>query len=141
MTVRTAIFKDRVAGVVTIRKLNLAGDQQTDFRVHGGSAMAVYAYPAEHYDYWRKQLRDLSLCWGAFGENLTIDGLSEDALCTGDLLRLGTAVLQVTHPACPVTNLNSDSTATTCQTIPGEWPEWILLFGCQARICWGGINS
>jgi MOSC domain-containing protein YiiM len=101
ITVQTAIFKEPVAGVVAIRDLNLAGDQQADLRVHGGSGKAVYAYPAEHYDYWRKQLPDLSLSWGAFGENLTTEGLSEDALCIGDLFRVGSAVLQVTQPRMP----------------------------------------
>jgi MOSC domain-containing protein YiiM len=86
---------------VAIRELNLAGDQQADLTVHGGSDKAVYAYPAEHYVYWRKQLPDVSLSWGAFGENLTTDGLWEDTLCVGDLLRVGSAVLQVTQPRMP----------------------------------------
>jgi MOSC domain-containing protein YiiM len=70
IAVQTAIFKEPVAGDVAIRELNLAGDQQADLTVHGGSEKAVYAYPAEHYEYWRKQLPDFSLAWGAFGENL-----------------------------------------------------------------------
>ncbi len=101
ITVQTAIFKEPVAGAVAIRELNLAGDLQADLRVHGGSEKAVYAYPAEHYDYWRKQLSGFSLSWGAFGENLTTEGLSEDTLCIGDLLRVGSAVLQVTQPRMP----------------------------------------
>ena len=101
ITVQTAIFKEPVAGTVAIRELNLAGDQQADLAVHGGSQKAVYAYPAEHYEYWRKQLSDVSLSWGAFGENLTTSGLREDTLCIGDLLRVGSAVLQVTQPRMP----------------------------------------
>jgi len=101
VTVRTAIFKEPVAGAVAIRGLNLTGDQQADLTVHGGSDKAVYAYPAEHYEYWRKQLPDVSLSWGAFGENLTTDALWEDTLCVGDLLRVGSAVLQVTQPRMP----------------------------------------
>ena len=101
MTVQTAIFKEPVAGAVAIRELNLAGDQQADLTVHGGSEKAVYAYPAEHYEYWRKQLSDVSLSWGAFGENLTTGGLREDTLCIGDLLRVGSAVLQITQPRMP----------------------------------------
>ena len=100
-TVQTAIFKEPVAGAVAIRELNLAGDQQADLAVHGGSKKAVYAYPAEHYEYWRKQLADVSLLWGAFGENLTTVGLSEDMLSIGDVLRVGSAVLQVTQPRMP----------------------------------------
>ena len=51
MTVQTGIFKDPVDRPVTIRKLNLDGDQQADLTVHGGAEKAVYAYPAEHYEY------------------------------------------------------------------------------------------
>ena len=101
ITVRTAIFKVPVAGTVAIRELNLAGDQQADLTVHGGSEKAVYVYPIEHYEYWRKQLPDVSFSWGAFGENLTTEGLSEDTLCIGDLLRAGSAILQVTQPRMP----------------------------------------
>jgi MOSC domain-containing protein YiiM len=101
ITVRTAIFKEPVAGTVGIRKLNLAGDQQADLTVHGGSEKAVYAYPAEHYEYWRKQLPDVVLSWGAFGENLTTEGLGEDTLCIGDLLRVGSATLRVAQPRMP----------------------------------------
>jgi len=76
----------------------LAGDQQVDLTVHGGSEKAVYAYPAEHYEYWRKQLSDVSLLWGVFGENLTTEGLREETLCIGDVLKVGSAVLQI-YPA------------------------------------------
>src|SRR6516225_3145171 len=98
ITVQTAIFKEPVAGAVTIRELNLAGDQQADLTVHGGLEKAVYAYPAEHYEYWRKQLSDVSLLWGVFGENLTTEGLREETLCIGDVLKVGSAVLQI-YPA------------------------------------------
>ena len=101
MTVQTSIFKEPVVGAVTIRELNLAGDQQADLTVHGGPDKAVYAYPVEHYEYWRKQLPDVSFSWGAFGENLTTEGLSEDTVCIGDLLGAGSAVLQVTQPRMP----------------------------------------
>ena len=101
ITVQTAIFKEPVVGAVAIRKLNLARDQQADLTVHGGSEKAVYVYPVEHYEYWRKQLPDVSFLWGAFGENLTTEGLSEDKVCIGDLLRAGSAILQVTQPRMP----------------------------------------
>ena len=101
ITVRTAIFKKPVAGTLAIRQLNLAGDQQADLTVHGGPAKAIYAYPVEHYEYWRKQLPDVSFSWGVFGENLTTEGLSEDTLCIGDIVRAGSAILQVTQPRMP----------------------------------------
>lgn len=100
-TVRTGIFKSPVAGAVMIDKLNLEGDAQADLSVHGGEAKAVYAYPAEHYEYWRKQLPGVSLFWGNFGENLTTQGLLEDAICIGDKVKLGSAVLMVTQPRMP----------------------------------------
>jgi MOSC domain-containing protein YiiM len=61
----------------------------------------VYAYPAEHYDYWRKELPGVPLWWGDFGENLTTQGLQEDSLFIGDHLRIGSAVLKVTQPRMP----------------------------------------
>ncbi len=101
MTVQTAIFKEPVDGPVTIGKLNLAGDKQADLTVHGGSDKAVYAYPAEHYEYWRQELPEVLFSWGKFGENLTTEGLGEDTLCIGDRLRVGSAVLTVTQPRMP----------------------------------------
>jgi MOSC domain-containing protein YiiM len=101
MNVQTAIFKEPVVGPVAISKLNLAGDQQADLTVHGGPDKAVYAYPAEHYDYWRTELPDVPLSWGAFGENLTTQGLQEDSLFIGDHLRVGSAVLRITQPRMP----------------------------------------
>ena len=101
MTIRTAIFKEPVDGPVMINKLNLAGDGQADLTVHGGEEKAVYAYPSEHYEYWRQQLPDVSFSWGMFGENFTTEGLSEDELGVGDRLSIGSAVLQVTQPRVP----------------------------------------
>lgn len=99
--VETGIFKDPVEGAVKINQLNLAGDKQADLTVHGGPEKAVYAYPAEHYDYWRKELPKVPFSWAKFGENLTTEGLVEDTLCIGDRLRVGTAVLMVTQPRLP----------------------------------------
>lgn len=101
MTVQTGIFKEPVAGPVMISQLNLAGDKQADLIVHGGSEKAVYAYPAEHYEYWRQELPDVSFPWGKFGENLTTEGLQEDALYIGDRVRAGSAILMVTQPRMP----------------------------------------
>jgi MOSC domain-containing protein YiiM len=97
--VRTSIFKSPVDGVVHVGPYNLAGDQQADLSVHGGEHKAVYLYPSEHYAYWRASLGDLA--WGAFGENLTTEGLTEDWIRIGDRLRVGTAELVVTQPRLP----------------------------------------
>jgi MOSC domain-containing protein YiiM len=74
-TVRTSIWKDPVHGPVRVTPLNIEGDEQSDLSVHGGRDKAVYAYPAEHYEYWRQELGLDALPWGAFGENLTTAGL------------------------------------------------------------------
>ena len=90
-----------VIGRVRVTRLNLEGDQQSDLSVHGGVDKAVYAYPSEHYPFWRKELPSLQLGWGAFGENLTIEGLLEDAIKIGDRLRIGSAQFVVTQPRMP----------------------------------------
>jgi MOSC domain-containing protein YiiM len=99
--VRTSIFKEPVSGSVRVRKLNLDGDQQSDLKVHGGVNMAVYAYPSEHYSYWREELPEASLSWGAFGENLTTEGLLENLVNVGDKFRIGSAEFAVTQPRIP----------------------------------------
>jgi MOSC domain-containing protein YiiM len=99
--VRTSIFKSPVAGAVAVRALNLDGDAQSDLTVHGGPDKAVYAYPSEHYAFWRAELPEESLPWGAFGENLTTEGLVEDELHIGDTLEAGSAEFLVTQPRMP----------------------------------------
>lgn len=69
--VSTGIFKEPVAGFVTLRTLNLDGDRQADLTVHGGPEKAVYAYPNEHYPFWKRELPDMDLRLGIFGENFT----------------------------------------------------------------------
>ena len=100
-TISTSIWKTPVSGPVRVRSLNLDGDRQSDLSVHGGPDKAVYGYPSEHYAFWRQQLPGTDLPWGAFGENLTTEGLLEDRLCIGDRLRCGTAELVVTQPRLP----------------------------------------
>jgi MOSC domain-containing protein YiiM len=93
--VTTGIFKEPVKGRVHVATLNLDGDRQADLKVHGGVHKAVYAYPAEHYDYWRRELPGVELPWGMFGENLTVEGLFEDEVNIGDQFRIGSAELVV----------------------------------------------
>jgi MOSC domain-containing protein YiiM len=100
-TVTTAIFKDPVKGPIMLRKLNLDGDKQADLTVHGGVDKAVYSYPAEHYDYWRKQFPNIDLMWGMFGENFTTEGLMEDTVNVGDQFQIGSANLVATQPRMP----------------------------------------
>lgn len=100
-TVLTSIFKEPVAGLVEIKRYNLVGDRQSDLTVHGGKHKAIYGYPSEHYEPWKKELPELSFPWGAFGENLTTEGLLEGNLNIGDRLRVGSAILKVTQPRMP----------------------------------------
>jgi MOSC domain-containing protein YiiM len=110
--VRTAIFKAPVSGPVRIRALNVEGDEQADLTVHGGPSKAIYIYPAEHYDFWRKELPDSHFPFGSFGENLTTEGLLERQVNIGDRLCLGSVELVVTEPRLPCYKLgvkfNSD---------------------------------
>jgi MOSC domain-containing protein YiiM len=99
--VRTSIFKAPVPGRVRVSQFNLEGDQQSDLSVHGGIDKAVYAYPSEHYSFWRKELPGMDLPWGVFGENLTTEGLLEEAVHIGDRFRVGSAEFAVTQPRMP----------------------------------------
>src|SRR5437762_13649555 len=99
--VTTGIFKNAVKTPVTVRTLNLDGDQQADLTVHGGVDKAVYAYPSEHYGYWRAELRGVDLPWGMFGENFTTEGLLEENVYIGDRFRIGETEVMVTEPRMP----------------------------------------
>src|SRR5438132_7428235 len=98
--VRTSIWKDPVAGRIAVRDVNLAGDDQSDRRVHGGDRKAVYAYAREDLDWWGDRLGQ-RLGSGTFGENLTTEGLDVTAARVGDRWRVGTALLEVTQPRLP----------------------------------------
>jgi ferredoxin-NADP reductase/MOSC domain-containing protein YiiM len=100
-TVSTAIFKTPVSDRITLRFLNLDGDRQADLSVHGGQNKAVYAYPVEHYAHWQRKFPDMALPWGMFGENLTTEGLWEDAVLVGDRFRVGSTEVVVTEPRMP----------------------------------------
>jgi MOSC domain-containing protein YiiM len=103
--VPTGIFKEPVAGRIVVRDDHVEGDTVADLRVHGGRDKAVYAYPAEHYAFWRAELPGTDLPWGMFGENLTIEGLLEDGVASGDRFRIGTTELEVTQPRLPCMKL------------------------------------
>lgn len=122
-SVSTGIFKEPVAGRVRVRTLGLEGDRQADLTVHGGPEKAVYAYPSEHYEFWKKELGRTSMIWGMFGENLTTQGLLEDATRLGDEYRVGSATLVVTRPRFPCAKLG----------IKFETMEMIKWFQASAR--------
>jgi MOSC domain-containing protein YiiM len=99
-TVLTSIFKTPADRRLRVSTLNFEGDEQSDLTVHGGVDKAVYAYPSEHYEHWRRELPDADLPWGVFGENLTTEGLLEDVRI-GDRFRIGSAEFVVTQPRLP----------------------------------------
>ena len=101
LDVFTGIFKHPVEGRVALRTLNLDGDRQADLNVHGGKHKAVYCYPVEHYDYWKKELPGRELPMGSFGENFTVEGLEESSVHLGDRFSVGSAEVAVTQPRMP----------------------------------------
>jgi ferredoxin-NADP reductase/MOSC domain-containing protein YiiM len=96
--VHTGIWKEPVTGPVMARRLNLDGDGQGDLAGHGGEQRAVMVYQAESYEHWRHHLGRTDLIFGIFGENFTVDGLSDDEVCIGDRYRIGGAEFEVTQP-------------------------------------------
>src|SRR5258707_727070 len=100
-TVHTAIWKAPVPGRCRVGRLNLDGDGQGDLAGHGGEQRAVYVYQIESYRYWQEQLKRSDFVYGQFGENFTIEGMPDEAVCIGDRYRIGSALLEVTPP--PVT--------------------------------------
>lgn len=106
-TVTTGVFKAPVAGRVRLRTLNLDGDRQADLTVHGGEFKAVYCYPAEHYEFWKKELPGRDLPFGVFGENFTTQGLFESSVHLGDRFSVGSAEVVVTQPRLPCYKLGA----------------------------------
>ncbi len=93
---------------VYINALGIEGDEQGDLRVHGGVDKALHLYPWEHYATWQAQLGAHALLQrvGAFGENFTTQGLTEQDVCIGDILQVGQVRLQVTQARQPCWKLN-----------------------------------
>jgi MOSC domain-containing protein YiiM len=113
-SVLTAIHKQAVSGAVPVMPLGLTGDEQADLSVHGGLGKAVYAYPSEHYAFWREAREQKGLCaiddalpWGSLGENLTLVGLLEADVWVGDVLRFANCALRVTQPREPCYKFNA----------------------------------
>jgi MOSC domain-containing protein YiiM len=123
--VKTSIFKKPVAGPVVVRALNLDGDEQSDLRVHGGTHKAVYAYSAQNIEHWKEYLRRNDLGPGSFGENLTVEGLTDSEIAVGDELEIGTARFVVTQPRIPCFKLG----------IALGMPEFVKVFH------WAGRNG
>jgi MOSC domain-containing protein YiiM len=121
-SVMSAIGKSPVQAedALRVHRLGIEGDEQADLSVHGGLSKAVYAYPHEHYSVWAgmvgqssmkgstscQVLQDGALRFGAFGENLTLQGLTEKQVWVGDQLHFADCVLAVTEPRLPCFKFN-----------------------------------
>jgi ferredoxin-NADP reductase/MOSC domain-containing protein YiiM len=97
-TVHTGIWKEPVGGRCRVGRLNLDGDGQGDLAGHGGEQRAIFVYQIESYRYWQEQLKRTDFVHGQFGENFTIDGLSDDVVCVGDRYQISSALFEVTQP-------------------------------------------
>jgi ferredoxin-NADP reductase/MOSC domain-containing protein YiiM/ferredoxin len=97
-TVFTGVFKDPVIGPRRVGRLNIDGDGQGDRAGHGGEQRAVFVYQMDSYRYWERELGRNDFVPGQFGENFTIEGLSDDEACIGDRYRIGGAVFEITQP-------------------------------------------
>jgi ferredoxin-NADP reductase/MOSC domain-containing protein YiiM len=97
-TVHTGIWKTPVERARMVRRLNIEGDGQGDLNGHGGERRAVFVYQMDSYRYWQSQLGRNDFVYGQFGENFTIDGLSDKEVCIGDRYRIGGALFEVTQP-------------------------------------------
>jgi MOSC domain-containing protein YiiM len=113
-SILTAIHKQPAASAVQVMPLGLDGDEQADLSVHGGLDKAVYAYPSEHYLFWRQARTqagltgiDEALPFGSVGENLTLQGVLETDVWVGDLLKFADCELRVTQPREPCYKFNA----------------------------------
>jgi ferredoxin-NADP reductase/MOSC domain-containing protein YiiM len=97
-TVFTSVWKNPVHGPRMARRLNIDGDGQGDLAGHGGEHRAVFVYQIDSYHYWQLQLGRHDFSYGQFGENFTIDGLSDREVCIGDRYQIGKALFEVTQP-------------------------------------------
>jgi MOSC domain-containing protein YiiM len=124
----SGIDKKPVSGPQRVEPLGLAGDSQADLRVHGGVDKAVHCYPWSHYSFWRLRLPGHALLQapGAFGENLSIDGMDEHEVCIADRWRVGSVIFEVSQGRQPCFKLNlrfgvSDLAAQVQESLRAGW--------------------
>ena len=136
----SAIAKRPASGPVAVGPLGLAGDQQGDKIHHGGVEMAVHHYPHDHYAIWREELdnHELLAAPGAFGENISTDGLTEDSVWIGDRFRLGSALVEVSQGRQPCWKIDhkfqrKGITARVLQTVRCGWYYRVLEPGTVAE--------
>jgi MOSC domain-containing protein YiiM len=123
---RSAFFKKPVAGPVSVETCSIVGDGVADRAAHGGTDKAVLAYALSHYELWKGELGIDAVDLGAFGENLTIDGLDESTVCIGDIWEAGCVSFEVSQPRQPCWKLgrrwrNKEVPARVTQTGRSGW--------------------
>lgn len=97
----SGFYKEPITTPVALTLFNLDGDEQADLENHGGRDKAICCYAAEHYPSWRAALELPEMPYGAFGENFTLDGVTEETICLGDQYTIGTTVVEVSQPRQP----------------------------------------
>lgn len=105
--IRSGIAKALVEGPVHLGFTGLEGDSHAE-SFHGGTEKAILQYDANHYAAWRDELPDIAnrLVAGGFGENFVVSGMSESNMCIGDIVRAGSALLQISESRQPCFKLN-----------------------------------
>lgn len=106
-TAMSGIFKVPLTGRATLHEFNIEGDSQADLEAHGGTHKAAYAYTCENYAFWEAELGGDALADGLFGENLTVEGMTDETVHIGDVFRVGDAVVEVTQPRVPCWKLGA----------------------------------
>ena len=134
--VHTGIWKQPVAGPRMVRRHNLDGDGQGDLAGHGGEHRAVLVYQVDSYRYWQEQLGREDFVYGQFGENLTVDGLSDDEVCIGDRYRIGEAEFEVSQPrvTCYRVGLRMDEPRMAALLVAHGRPGFYVRVRTEGRV-------
>ena len=107
--VASGIFKRPLDNSVEVTRTGLAGDEHGDKKHHGGPEKAIHHYPFDHYAIWKSEVPKFAVVLdreGAFGENISTEGLTEADVCIGDIYRLGSALVEVSQARQPCWRLN-----------------------------------
>lgn len=97
----TGIFKEPVAGPITVTDFGIEGDVQVDRENHGGKDKAIYVYTVENYRFWQTELGREAFPHGQFGENFTVSEMPDEEIHIGDIFQIGAIIVQVTQPRVP----------------------------------------
>lgn len=97
----------RSAEVLYVSQNGIEGDGQVDTRHHGGPDRVIHQFPREHYgEYRRRDMLRRQVDAPSMGENLSSVGVLEQDLHIGDVVQIGTAVLQLSQPRSPCFKLD-----------------------------------